>query len=301
MDKIKNPLVSIIVNCFNGEKYLVQALESILNQTYKNWEVIFWDNQSTDNSKKIFLKFNDERFKYYLSESHTPLYEARNKAIGKCKGEIIAFLDTDDWWRNNKLEKQISFFEKKEVGLVYSNLYLFFEQTQKEKIYSRKILKSGYITKNLLKNYNIGISTVLLRKEAYNSVNGFNNKFNVIGDFDLIVRLSLKWKFDCLQEPLSYYRIHNKNFILINDTLEIEELDKWVSSEQIIKNSNLNLYLKYIKRRIIFLKTIKNINDGNLIQAAKDIFFFPICYNKLKLILHIILPKKFLKKVKNFH
>ena len=59
------PLVSIIVNCFNGEKYLEECLISLKNQTYKNWEVIFWDNHSTDNSKKIFDKFNDKRFKYY--------------------------------------------------------------------------------------------------------------------------------------------------------------------------------------------------------------------------------------------
>ena len=61
-----NPLVSIIVNCFNGEKYLNKALQSIVNQSYKNWEVIFWDNKSIDNSKKIFLDFKEKRFKYFF-------------------------------------------------------------------------------------------------------------------------------------------------------------------------------------------------------------------------------------------
>ena len=93
------PLVSIIVNCFNGEKYLNKALTSILDQSYQNWEIIFWDNKSSDNSKNIFNNFKDKRFKYFYSDNHAPLYQARNDAIKKSTGEIIAFLDTDDWWQ----------------------------------------------------------------------------------------------------------------------------------------------------------------------------------------------------------
>ena len=76
-------LVSIIMNCYNGSKYLDEALQSIINQTYKNWELIFWDNLSNDNSKEIFKKYNDKRFKYFLADKHTVLYEARNLAIKK--------------------------------------------------------------------------------------------------------------------------------------------------------------------------------------------------------------------------
>ena len=71
----KEPLVSIIVNCYNGEKYLDDSLKSIINQSYKNWEVIFWDNLSTDNSKSIFNKYKDKRFKYFLSDKHSILYQ----------------------------------------------------------------------------------------------------------------------------------------------------------------------------------------------------------------------------------
>ena len=84
----KEPLVSIIVNCFNGEKYLDDCLNSIIFQSYKNWELIFWDNQSTDKSKKIFEKFKDKRFKYFLSPRHTYLYEARDLAIKESKGDL---------------------------------------------------------------------------------------------------------------------------------------------------------------------------------------------------------------------
>ncbi len=301
MAEVNKPFVSIIVNCFNGEKYLNQALQSAIDQTFKNWELIFWDNQSTDNSKKIFLQIKEDRFKYFCSDHHTTLYEARNKAIEKSKGEFIAFLDADDWWEKSKLEKQIVFFEDPKVGLVYSNLYLFNENEKKRKIYSKKILKSGYLTKDLLKNYNIGITTLILRKSAYKAEKGFDNQYNVIGDFDFVIRLSCNWKFKSVQEPLSYYRIHDENFILKNDFLEIEEFQKWISDQKIFSNKNFTSNLKFVKQRIIFLKTIKHIKDGKFFNALKNILFFPISFKKIKLIIYLILPKKILQKIKNFH
>ena len=126
------PLVSIIVNCYNGEKYLHESINSIINQTYKNWEIIFWDNQSTDRSAEIYKSFNNEKFNYYYAQSHTSLYKARNQAIEKCSGELIAFLDADDWWSPNKLEIQINLLKDNEVGLVYSNYYIYNEDTKKK-------------------------------------------------------------------------------------------------------------------------------------------------------------------------
>ena len=124
MNTSNQPLVSIIVNCFNGEFFLRDSLESILNQTYKNWEVIFWDNQSNDNSSKIFKSYKDKRFKYFLSNNHTLLYEARNKAIEKTNGELIGFLDVDDIWLSNKLELQVPLLSKPNISLVYGNCYM---------------------------------------------------------------------------------------------------------------------------------------------------------------------------------
>ena len=83
---LKQPLVSIIINCFNGEKYLHEALDSVITQTYNNWEIIFWDNQSIDKSAEIFKSYKDSRLKYYCAPSHTSiLYEARNYALEKVK------------------------------------------------------------------------------------------------------------------------------------------------------------------------------------------------------------------------
>ena len=76
--KNKKPLVTIIINCFNGEKYLKDCIQSVINQSYENWEVIFWDNVSNDGSKKIFNRYKDKRLKYFRAKKHSTLYKARN-------------------------------------------------------------------------------------------------------------------------------------------------------------------------------------------------------------------------------
>ena len=137
---LKQSLVSIIINCFNGEKYLHEALDSVITQTYNNWEIIFWDNQSIDKSAEIFKSYKDSRLKYYCAPSHTSiLYEARNYALKKTNGDFIAFLDVDDWWLPNKLEKQIPLFDDSDVGVVYGNEWRLFEKKNKKEIYKHVI------------------------------------------------------------------------------------------------------------------------------------------------------------------
>ena len=89
------PLVSIIMNCFNGELFLKDSIESVINQTYENWELIFWDNRSKDKSAEIFKSYKDKRLKYFYADEHVSLYKARNLAIDQSKGDIISFIDTD--------------------------------------------------------------------------------------------------------------------------------------------------------------------------------------------------------------
>jgi len=144
MQNYNQPLISVIMNCYNGEKYLKDAIDSVISQTYKNWEIIFWDNQSNDESSKIFKNYKDDRLKYYYAESHTEiLYKARNFALKKAIGDYIAFLDTDDWWLPEKLEKQIPLFKDPDVGLVYGNAWLFFEKKIKKKFTEREICQQA--------------------------------------------------------------------------------------------------------------------------------------------------------------
>ena len=161
------PLISIIMNCFNGDKYLSYSLESIQRQTYQNWELIFWDNFSTDNSKQIFKSFNDKRFHYYHANEHTTLSKARNLALDKCKGDFIAFLDVDDWWSLNKLEQQIELFADPSIQLVYGNFLVNnFNWTSKSISFD-----NGLNTKILgnLKNINYEAKNIDIYKNDFTS------------------------------------------------------------------------------------------------------------------------------------
>ncbi|MDC1454446.1 glycosyltransferase, partial [Pelagibacteraceae bacterium] len=123
-----NPLVSIIINCYNGEKYLAEAINSIYSQTYKNWEIIFWDNASSDKSALI-AKSYDSKLKYYNSNFTSSLSHARFQAFKKTKGKYISFLDCDDLWKKDKIEKQIKIISKDEdIGFVYGLSEIIYDE-----------------------------------------------------------------------------------------------------------------------------------------------------------------------------
>ena len=117
-------LVSIIINCKNGHPFLKKSISSVIFQTYKNWEIIFFDNYSSDNSVLIAKSFNDKRIKIFKSNKSLRLYDARNQAIKHAKGKYITFLDTDDFWEQKKLNTQINFLKKRKLKFCYSNLNL---------------------------------------------------------------------------------------------------------------------------------------------------------------------------------
>ena len=292
------PLVSIIVNCFNGEKFLEDCLNSILNQTYHNWEVIFWDNHSTDNSKKIFEKFDDKRFKYYLSPKHTFLYEARDLAIKVSNGDFIAFCDTDDYWSKEKLECLVPLFQDKNVGIVYSNQWILNNKTQKKKIYTNKVLPKGNISSNIVSRTSIAILTAVIRKTAYFNLKiGFNKNYQIIGDYDFFVRVSKKCLFDCVQKPLVTYRLHKDNFTKKNRDLEINELENWL---QDIKTFLSKKEIASIRELILYKKITILILKKKSLSTIIHILKFPNNFKKAKLLLALLLPQSILEKKKEY-
>ena len=109
------PLVNVIMNCYNSEQYLDEAIQSVLDQEYRNWEIIFWDNASTDNSSKIVKKYNDKRIRYFKGIKNVVVSQARNLALNECNAEFVAFLDCDDVWLPDKLSKQMPLFKNNDV------------------------------------------------------------------------------------------------------------------------------------------------------------------------------------------
>lgn len=208
----KFPAVSVIMNCLNCSKYLREAIDSVYAQTYKDWEIIFWDNTSTDSSAEI-AKSYDERLRYFRSDETVPLGKARNWAIEKAKGEYIAFLDCDDIWLPEKLERQIPLFIDSQVGLVYSDAFHFLDGTKYAySTYEVDFhIKKGYIFGNLLKNLGLTLSTIIIRKNILNNIPWFPEDMIYGEELDLILRIAHYWKIDVIPEPLARYRIHDAN------------------------------------------------------------------------------------------
>ena len=187
----KQPLVSVIINCLNGEKYLYKAIKSVLNQNYKNWEIVFFDNNSLDKSFSILKKFKDKRIKYFKSKKTYTLYKARNLAIQKSKGKFISFLDVDDWWLKSKLNKQIQvFLNDHTVDVLYSNIYLYYEKKKTKKIYIKKQIANGKLTQKIIDKFVVPILSTIIKRNVFDRIK-FDNRYTIIGDFDFFVRLSL--------------------------------------------------------------------------------------------------------------
>ena len=237
----QSPLVSVIMNCHNGSKYLEQALDSLDLQTYKKWELIFFDNCSNDKSKEIIKNKKNKKIKYFFSKKKLKLYNARNLAIKNAKGKYITFLDTDDRWHKDKLMKQVNFFRKnKEYKIVYSNLYIIYGNKKNKKVWLKKKLPNGKILQNLLNEYVIGILTVMIKKEIFHT-RKFNSTFDIIGDFDLFIQLSKKYMIGSIQAPLGYYRIHSGNYSK-KYGLYLKEYNNWLSqNEQKLIKKGYNL------------------------------------------------------------
>ena len=224
--------ISVIMNCHNGEKYLKQSIISVLNQSYKNWELIFFDNKSKDKSISIIKEFKDKRIKIYQSKIFLNLYSARNHAIQKATGKYITFLDTDDLWKKNFIKEHIKAFENdKSRDVVFSKYNIY---NQKKKIYKinfEKRFSSKDLTQQLFDNYFIGILAIMLKKKIFKN-HKFNSKFNIIGDFDLFTLLSLKYNFYGISKPLSIYRIHENNYSSKKLKTYIREFQTWIKNNK---------------------------------------------------------------------
>lgn len=116
-----NDLVSIIMPSYNTAKYIGESIESVLSQTYHNWELIIIDDCSNDNTDEVIAKYlRDERIRYYKNEVNSGAAISRNRALREAKGRWIAFLDSDDLWEKDKLEKQINFMENNDYSFSYT-------------------------------------------------------------------------------------------------------------------------------------------------------------------------------------
>ncbi|MBF0290429.1 MAG: glycosyltransferase family 2 protein [SAR324 cluster bacterium] len=215
-NKTGSPFISIIMNCYNSETYLREAVESVIKQTYSDWELIFWDNQSTDGSAEIIHSYDDPRICYFYAPTHTNLGEARKKAAQKVSGEWLAFLDCDDLWLPDKLKKQINLIEEEkgsgsQLGLIYGYEICFNEDREDlstPATNNGKPLPEGDILPQLLEDNFISATNVMILKKAYLQVGGFPENFKYAPDYFLSCAVARHFKTRAVQENISKYRKH---------------------------------------------------------------------------------------------
>jgi len=280
----KKPLVSIIMNCYNGEKYVEEAIRSVLCQTYINWELIFWDNVSTDESKDIFFSFKDMRLKYRLSNEHTNLSSARIKAIQESQGDLIAFLDVDDFWHKDKLEKQVYLFSDKDVVFSCTSCKVIYEKSKKRLDIEPSRSLAGEIFNELLKNYFVVLSSLIVKRHAYYAIGGFSEKYHIIGDFDIVTKLALYGRCGIAHDFLTYNRKHDNNESIIKSSVHTQELIEWKecnsklldiankeSRDKLIKNIEFSIINNDISNRSININTFRLISRQAPLNILKAI------------------------------
>lgn len=287
-----NPLVSVIVNCHNGEKYIHEAIESILDQSYNNFEIIIWDNCSNDKTKSIIEKIDDKRIRYFYSDKKATLYHARNLALNVTQGDLITFLDVDDIWLKNKLEAQVAKFKNnKNLGVVYSNYFIKNEFNNKIKKRKWSGLPKGYIFNYLLKDYCVGLLTIMINRNIFTQDNyKFDSSYEIIGDFELMMKLSTKYEFDSINKPLAVYRLHDTN-ISNNKEREIKELNYWYSKNKNIIDFKRSKNFKFFQHKIRYLEIITNINKLEYASLLKGMYDLKYISLIIKLSLKFILKK----------
>lgn len=207
------PSVSIIVNVRNGAATLQAALESALAQTFRDWELIVWDDRSSDDSARVVASFSDPRIRYILAPEDSSLGQARDLAIRQACGEWLAFLDQDDIWLPRKLERQLALIDSSQVSLVYGRAVCFYphgQQRDYDQFHEFSALPEADIFAELLgRGCFIAMSSALIRRSAVEQIGGIPSDIHIIPDYFLYVAVCLRHEARAVQEVVCRYRVHS--------------------------------------------------------------------------------------------
>lgn len=210
--------VTAIIPCYNHGRYLADAVESALAQTYVDVEVVVVNDGSTDDTSAVASRF-EERIRY-MEHANRGLCASRNRAIGETDGEYVAFLDADDRWHPEKLARQVPLLEAdEEVGLVHTDGWTFTGETVGPPIMGGvdPTTISGRLFERLLLGNPILVPSVVVRRRCLEEVGPFDEALGGCGDWDLWLRVCRRWKAAYVPEPLVYYRRHAEGTSMSDD------------------------------------------------------------------------------------
>jgi len=212
MDPNLTPKISIITTTRNRADFIAKAIESVLKQSFTDWELLILDDDSNDATEAIVASYmtNDSLIKYYKNSPYLGISKNRNKGLTLALGKYLAVLDSDDFWLDkDKLQKQYDFLEKNpDYVLIGSNIKIIDEKGNLIKN-SNFAAENCDIRKKILRDNQIPHSSVMIRKEAVNKINGYDNNLSCVEDLDLFLKLGQLGKIKNLPEVTTAYTRHS--------------------------------------------------------------------------------------------
>lgn len=269
-------MVSVIITVYNGEKYIKQAIESVLSQTYKDIELIVIDDGSIDTTKEVICNYPNIKYAYQDNRGEGA---ARNYGVSLANGEYIAFLDADDLYKKDKIQKQINVLESNPgIDVVYCDLEVvdenlsYINTLKSEGIYDkREDLLSMMLYRQVVQG---PICMMIRRKCAYEIK--WEENYTYIVDYIYTINLAKKYNFKYLEESLYTYRRHSNNLSNSHEKTLVEER-KFLESignhkiEEILNNSNFNLYEKKLLLAKILIKMLRYKEAQNILEKLLEI------------------------------
>lgn len=309
-------MISVIIPTYNREKLISRALESVVNQTYKDIEIIVIDDNSNDNTEEVVREYIKRYnfIKYIKHNINKGGSSARNTGIKAAKGDFIAFLDSDDEWDLNKLEKVHDIFSKdKSIKLVYSDIYLIDEKSRKRVVDIKEKWDDPYLGL-LQRNIIGGTSSIVISKDVIKNVGFFKDGLPSCQDWDFYIDIAKSNKIYSIKEPLTSYYIHldsisgNLNRVidghkyilekvsnLVDMDNKYKDMKKIIISEQYFNIAHIYSNFKEFKMAKSFYKKSLSYNIRNK-RALRNVLLSilgPTVYYKVK--------ANFGKKNKAFH
>jgi len=283
--------VSVVIPCYNGEKFIYGAIESVLNQSYQNFEIIIVDDGSTDNSKSVIQPFlRDQRIRLVEHGQNKGIPAARNTGIKASKGRFVAFLDQDDLWLPEKLDKQIAIFEKGSgnVGLVFSKMVIVLITGRLNKRYlSAQVapsrinqLSKQEVLKALFMNNFVPMITTMVRRECMDTVGLFDERIRGgADDYDFCLRLATRYAVQYIDMPLAVRQIHFANYSNPERFFE----DELLIIDKMVEQTPLLAKLRNKKLGMIYYNLGRYYQLNEKIHYARSAILKAIKYHPFKI------------------
>lgn len=276
------PLVSAVIPCYNGEKYILEAIQSILDQTYDNINIIIVDDGSTDRTVSIIKELSEyEELKLIQHDENRGIAGSRNTGIEHASGKYVAMLDQDDRWMSHRVETMVNFLEDhNSVGMAISNFIVIDEsgEVTGERVFPDDLI--NWTTQEIAKfmlydhwKYNqphLPLTSDFVRKSAFDEVGLYDEDLFGYNDQDFLLRLSRSYNVKLFTEPLMYKRDHNEN--VVKNSRKMMN-DKFYFYKSIAENNpELKQYSKESLARLCLRESKRNFEEKNMVDFLLNLF-----------------------------